>query len=36
MFEESKKMNPNVVKKLIEENKLFKERLADYEQLNVK
>lgn len=37
MFEESKKMNPNVdSKKLIEENKLFKERLADYEQLKRK
>ena len=37
MFEESKKMNPNMnSKKLIEENKLFKERLADYEQLKRK
>jgi hypothetical protein len=37
MFEESKKMNPSVnSKKLIEENKLLKERLADYELLKRK
>ena len=37
MFEESKKMNPSVnSKKLIEENKLLKERLADYELMKRK